>query len=102
MSRTAATPCHFANSASCATRTSGRVFCWGANGYGRLGDGTTTQRSTTVRVIGLTNATQVTAGRSHSCGVRPNGRAYCWGWNGYGQLGDGTTTDRWTAVRVVD
>jgi alpha-tubulin suppressor-like RCC1 family protein len=53
-------------------------------------------------VIGLTNATQVAAGRDHSCGIRPNGRAYCWGWNGNGQLGDGTTTQRFTAVRVVD
>ena len=78
------------------------MFCWGWNTDGRLGDGTTTQRATPVRVIGLTNATQVSAGGDHSCGIRPNGRGYCWGANGVGQLGDGTQTDRWTAVQVVD
>jgi alpha-tubulin suppressor-like RCC1 family protein len=78
------------------------VFCWGQGGTGQLGDGTTTDSTTPVRVIGLTNATQVAAGRDHSCGIRPNGRTWCWGWNGNGQLGDGTTTDRLTAVRVVD
>jgi alpha-tubulin suppressor-like RCC1 family protein len=83
-------------------RDTGRVFCWGHNSYGQLGDGSATDRLTPVRVIGLTNAVQVTGGGGHSCGIRPNGRAYCWGWNAFGQIGAGANTNRWTAVRVAN
>ena len=36
---------------SCARRINGQVLCWGANGTGQLGDGTTDDRSSPVRVL---------------------------------------------------
>jgi len=89
---------------SCAIRSSGRVFCWGLNTDGQLGDGTTTDRPTPVRVVGplMVSATQLALSSNHSCGVRANGRGYCWGANGFGQLGDGTTTDSPVPVRIRD
>jgi alpha-tubulin suppressor-like RCC1 family protein len=65
------------------------VYCWGFNGTGELGDGSTTSRKMPTRVAGGRQFRQVTTGFAHSCGVTPTGPAYCWGWNKYGQTGDG-------------
>jgi alpha-tubulin suppressor-like RCC1 family protein len=35
---------------SCGLRDNGRAFCWGFNGYGQVGDGTTENRWTATRV----------------------------------------------------
>jgi alpha-tubulin suppressor-like RCC1 family protein len=86
---------------SCAVRDTGRVFCWGYNWAGQLGDGTTESRLVPVRVLVVTNAAGVATGGNHSCAFRPNGRAWCWGYNLFGQLGDGTTTNRATPVPVA-
>ena len=88
------------NGFSCATLTDGTVQCWGLNGNGQLGDGTTTDRSTPVQVSGITTATQVSLGYTHSCAILQDGTIECWGQNFYGQLGDGTNSDSATPVQV--
>jgi len=85
---------------TCALATNGRVFCWGSNGSGQLGDGTTEDRDIPVRVKLLRHVVQIAAGGAHTCAVRDDGRAFCWGANRFGQLGDLTTEDRPRRVRV--
>jgi len=91
----------------------GTVYSWGYNGNGRLGDNTTTQRETPVRVLkGAYSGTTylgdnssnkiiaVTAGYSHSIALAADGTGYSWGDNLFGRLGDNTTTDRHIPIKV--
>lgn len=77
---------------SCAVRRDGTVRCWGSNGYGQLGDGTTIERLAPVAVAGLTDAVTVEVGPYHSCSVLRDGQVRCWGDNQNGELGNGTTS----------
>jgi alpha-tubulin suppressor-like RCC1 family protein len=73
---------------------SGALKCWGSNGLGQLGDGTTTGRLTPVATTAMTaDVTALSVGDLHTCAIR-RGALYCWGANFNGQLGDGTTTQR--------
>ena len=76
------------------------TVCWGTNGQGQLGDGTTASRPEPRPVKTSFDAHIVEAGLLHTCAESMAGETYCWGSNEHGQLGDGTTTDRTTPVRV--
>jgi len=88
---------------TCAVLDDASAYCWGANSYGQVGDGTTTERHTPVAVSlpsGRT-ATSLDAGNSHTCAVLDDASLYCWGYNNYGELGDDNSpTDSSTPVRV--
>lgn len=74
---------------SLALKSDGTVWAWG-NAQGQLGDGTTTDRTSPVPAIGLTDVAAVAAGGVHSLALRNDGTVWAWGANWYGQFGDGT------------
>ena len=88
---------------TCALLEGGTVKCWGANGYGQLGDGTVGNfKSTPTSVKDLTGAIAVTAGKAYTCALLEGGKVKCWGSNWHGQLGDGTKVDKLTPTPVKD
>ncbi len=79
---------------TCALTTGEGLKCWGANTYGQLGDGTTTDRLNPVDVAGMgSDVKSIALGDNFTCAVLPWGRLKCWGENTHGQLGDGSKTD---------
>ena len=86
---------------SCGVTAHNRVYCWGNNDHGELGDGTTSQRLRPVAVATTLRFRQVSTGAASTCGVTTDYQAYCWGGNWSGQLGDGTSTHRATPTKVA-
>jgi alpha-tubulin suppressor-like RCC1 family protein len=72
---------------ACAVRTDGVLYCWGDNTAGQLGDGTTVQRDSPVKVTGLGLVDEVVAGEAHTCAKLQTGAVYCWGDNTARELG---------------
>lgn len=66
-----------------------RVYCWGYNANGQVGDGSMSD-ALAPRQIGTLVAKAVAAGFSHTCAVDTQNRVFCWGMNVSGQVGNGT------------
>jgi len=84
---------------------SGKAYCWGDNGFGELGDGSTAGSSVPVAVdtsgvLAGKTLTQIAAGGGFTCALDTAGAAYCWGLNNWGNLGDGSTTSSGVPVAV--
>jgi hypothetical protein len=86
----------------CGIKNTGEVHCWGENGNGQLGDGTTTDTDPTssVQALGLANVEALALGKSHSCALAA-GDVWCWGLGSEGQLGNGSVSDEQTPTPVA-
>lgn len=93
---------------NCGLDSEGTAWCWGANTFGQIGDGTSVPASsgrlvpTQVVVTGLAGAhfLEISAGGNHTCGRASDGTVWCWGRNASGQLGDGTQVNRLTPTQI--
>ncbi|BDR54017.1 hypothetical protein KIMH_01280 [Bombiscardovia apis] len=91
---------------SAAIGTDGNVYTWGFNGRGDLGDGTTTNRESPVKVSRAPlpageRYTAISAGRNHMIALGSDGRIYSWGDNAYDQLGTGMPVNSQSQYRVT-
>lgn len=81
---------------SCALLSGGSVQCWGNNNLGQLGNNSTINSVTPVNVVGITTATDVSAG-GLSCARLTGGTVQCWG---TGLLGNGISGQSLVPVLV--
>jgi len=85
---------------SCAVTSMGRVFCWGDDRGGQIGDDTTADAipiTRPVQVVGLSNIDEVALGDDFTCALAVGDAIYCWGTNNRGQLGDASVGSVGTA-----
>jgi alpha-tubulin suppressor-like RCC1 family protein len=82
-----------------------KLYSWGFNLNGQLGNGTITNTSLPV-VVNMTGVlsgktiTEINCSGYHSLVLTSDGNLYSWGWNNNGQLGDGSNADRTVPVAV--
>ena len=89
------------NAFTCARKTDNTLWCWGANTFGKLGDGTVIGHPLPAQVIALGNmVAHVALGYENVCVLKTDGTTWCWGLNLFGTVGDGTTTDRLTPAQA--
>jgi alpha-tubulin suppressor-like RCC1 family protein len=85
------------------------VFCWGYNGDGELGNGTTTSTSTPTQVSGITGISfgneairSLSAGGYHTVATLGDGHFLAWGDDRFSELGDQGTTNALTPLYLFD
>ena len=84
---------------SAAITKDGSLYMWGYNNYGQLGNGSTTNSYTPVKI--MENVAAVSLGRWRSAAITKDGSLYMWGWNRFGELGNGTTNELTRPQRVA-
>uniref|UniRef100_A0ABS3ISC5 InlB B-repeat-containing protein n=1 Tax=Bifidobacterium asteroides TaxID=1684 RepID=A0ABS3ISC5_9BIFI len=88
-----------------AVGSDGHVYAWGDNRKGELGDSTTINKNTPVRIteneaIKGKIFISVSAGTTFSMALASDGTVYTWGDNSRGELGNGSTTDSSVPVKA--
>ena len=76
---------HTSASHTAAVTYAGELYVWGYNGYGQVGNGTTSNVSSPVRI--MRNVSSVYGGNYSAAAITYNGDLYTWGNNACGKLG---------------
>ena len=79
----------------------GHIWAWGTNGYGQLGDNTTTDVYTPEQITFSNSFIDIAAGQNFSLALDYNGNVWAWGDNNNFQLGDGTSDPKSTPIQVA-
>lgn len=84
---------------ACAVATDGRMYCWGYNAVGQVGDGTVVNRSTPVQIGSAISFTALhpVGADTRFCAATATGGSYCWGAS---PLGDGTVNSSAVPIAI--
>ena len=83
-----------------AVLSDGSLWGWGINDRGQLGNGTTTDSATPVRII-ASGVSQVASGDSTVFVAMSDGSVRAWGSGSRGAVGNGSTSDQLTPVEIL-
>ena len=91
------------NDHTCAVNTGGELYCWGSNGDGRLGVGSTPASADTPQRVGSGSDWEgVFAGEDHTCATTTDGASlYCWGLGNDGELGQGNKDNQSAPTQLM-
>ncbi len=89
---------------TCARKKNGKVFCWGQDQSGAIGDNSVDPNGTRGPVtspqplalgsfVAMQGSPALAAGYGSTCAIDSTGKVNCWGWNGPAQLGHDPSTD---------
>lgn len=84
-----------------AVRADGRVWTWGSNAHGELGDGTTTDRYMMTEIEGISDIVSIRAGNGFTLALKEDGSIWGWGTNASGELGLGESVAMQTTPRNI-
>jgi len=79
----------------------GKVWAWGTNSSGQLGDGTTTDNFTPTIVKNLPQIKAISAGFNSVLALDTNGDVWAWGRSSENQIGQGEANPQTTPLRVL-
>jgi len=79
-----------------------KMWCWGENGNGQVGDGTRVDATPTPVAAAVDDWIAVSTGSIHTCASSETGGVYCWGNDDNGQIGPGATAPQVTPLQVLD
>lgn len=101
------------NSFSCLLTDAGKVYCWGDNGSGEVGDGSNTLESRTANYVTRPTAIKTDGelggkkiiglhvGYATACGLAADSTVYCWGYGQNGDIGNGADVNS-SVPKAVD
>lgn len=86
---------------SVALKSDGTVWAWGDNSSCQLGlCHSITASDTPLKINGLTDIAQISAGENHVLALSNDGSVWAWGDNRYGELGDSVKYESYIPVKV--
>lgn len=89
---------------SCAVLTTGKVWCWGVQRNGALGNGVSASdgySQAPVAVSNLSGVKRISVTALHGCALLNNGSVQCWGQGSSGENGNGAAADASVPVMVT-
>ncbi|WP_347358004.1 Calx-beta domain-containing protein [Bdellovibrio sp.] len=96
-----------ADNHTCALASNGKMYCWGLNNTGALGQSNYRPSSSPLEVPLPASVTRISVKYANTCAVLSTGALYCWGtgsqgsFPGAGLTGTNSTGNRWAPTQVT-